>query len=377
MTRLVVHLGGARTATTCVQRGLAANESVLADHGVLLPTAGRFELEHGTLAHHGLALGLSVPDGFVDPTAGWAGLAEEVAATDATVALVSSPLFEPLVRRAATRTALEQRLRAVSDSVTVVYVVRDQLSQLNGSYVTKASRFVEVGTFSASARRALKSGGLNLNRAFAAWVASDVLELVALPFPELVTGDPLPNLLAAAGVDVPPEQLVGHDHDMGPPPGPVAVEAFRLLGQHLRAIDPSFSPWSDAARKLRDVALGRARANGWCEDDFWGWEHQQAEQVAKRMQPPNQHFAEAVWGGDWPLPLPVDRQSTGASLVGVELSQLTGVQRYVSLLARNYVELRAGLPLSPPPDRLRRAAGGGRRDRPAGPGTLPEAKEVP
>ncbi len=348
--RLVVHIGGMRTACSAVQRGLAANLKPLRASGVTVPTAGRASVGGDRVAHDLLAP-LSAGDEAA-ASAAWRELIEEISAAPQDTAVVTSALLAITAAEPATRKTLDAALNGVRDAgidVTVLYVVRDQLTQLNGWYVDRVAALVETHTFAVFSHQAVRSGELNLHRVFHPWYAGPP-RFVALPYPSLVSGDPLTNLLKAADVDVPAERLRPTGLKNPPLLGPLGVEAVRLLGHHLRSIDPAFDPGSSLARQIADLALERAAAAGWAGGGYWGWSPTQARQVAHRLQGPNRTFAKAVWDSDWPLTMPVEREATAVPLLRAPVSELTEIQRFASTLVRNYLEIRSGVrPTEPKP----------------------------
>ncbi|MDX6309992.1 MAG: hypothetical protein QOI06_3038 [Nocardioidaceae bacterium] len=340
--RVVVHIGAAKTATTAIQYALYENSDVLREFGVYLPRAGRFEFGSNKVVHHHLAWEYVDPQRFRPEIGGWDALAQELRQVDAGTVLISSESLERLTYSGDRRRELEERLTQLSDDITIVYVVRDQLSQLNSLYTQNVKSFRTTERFKPAVRKALSSGNLNFDRIFRPWYRSKMLTFVAVPFESLTAADPLLGLLGAAKIDVPADRLTTTRTGANESLGPVGVEAAKLLGGYLRGIDPEFTHKSGAAQKIYRLAAGRARENGWCADKFWGWDPQLAQHVADRFLEANRRFARAVWGRGQSVSMPVDRPQMTASLIDLPPEEIDVVQSYVSSMGRRYLELRTG-----------------------------------
>jgi hypothetical protein len=342
--RVVVHIGAAKTATTAIQHALYQNSDVLHEFGVYLPRAGRFEFGSNAVVHHHLAWQYADPKRFRPDIGGWDALAQELRQVDAETVLISSESLERLTYSDDLRQKLEERLTQLSDDITVVYVVRDQLSQLNSLYAQNVKSFRTTEPFKLAVRRALSSGKLNFDRIFQPWYTSKTLTFVPVPFESITATDPLVGLLGAAKIDVPADRLSLTPTGTNESLGPVGVEAARLLGGYLRGIDPEFTHKSDAAQKLYRVAARRARENGWCVDRFWGWDPELAKHVADRFREPNRRFARAVWGSGQSVSMPVDRPRATVRLIDLPADEINQVQSYVARMGRRYLGLRTGRP---------------------------------
>jgi len=335
-------MGAAKTATTYIQHGLFNNTELLAEHGVYLPKAGRFQFSKKSVVHHNLGWELLGEQRYKAEAGGWEALTEELKSVDAETVIISSESLERMSYSSQRRSLLEDRLKGLSADVTVIYAVRDQLSSLNSLYTQSIKSFRTHQSFSHFVAHQLTSGHFDFNRCFNSWYESDVLKLVAVPFSALVAQDPLVGFLAAAGVDVPADRLVLKSVPSNVSPGPIAVEAAKLLGQYLLAVDPRFKTTSNRGRRLYRLAALRARENGWCEDKYWGWTHEEAERTAFELEDGNRRFAEAMWGPEVSLELPLDRPTAAARLLGLDPKTFKDVQIYVDQLVQRYLELRTG-----------------------------------
>lgn len=342
MTRVVVHVGAAKTATTYIQHSLYDNQEALRDQGVYLPLAGRYNFSKKTVLHHNLAWEYLEPARFDSNAGGWDALVAELQGIEADVVLLSSESLERMTFSMSHRQVLEAQLRRVSDDITVLYVVRDQLSYLNSLYNQHVKSFRLVETFEQYVKRILKTDQLDLDKRFKSWYSSATLDFVAIPFDTLTAGEVLHNFLKAAGIDVPGDRLTKPRSVSNESLGPIGVEASRLLGSYLRVLDPTFDYASPVTLKAYRIAARKARENGWCKESHWGWDQALARTVATREEESNQRFAQSVWGPDGRLALPVDRKTQTVRLMDQTSEDLSLVHRFVGLMSRRYINLKTG-----------------------------------
>jgi hypothetical protein len=342
VTRIVLHIGAAKTATTYIQHGLFMNADLLAEHGVYVPQSGRSDFAKKTVAHHNLGWEFLEEKRFKPQSGGWGALAEELKTVDAETVIISSESLERMTYNPQRRQDLEERIRQLSDDVTVVYVVRDQLSSLNSLYTQSIKSFRTTQNFNPFVVRALASGHFDFHRCFRTWYEHDALTFVAVPFSTLIAQDPLVSFLSIAGVDVPTEQLTLQEVPSNVSPGPIAVEAVKLLGVYLQAVDRKFVSTGNRGRRLYRLAAARARQNGWCEEKYWGWTPELAAKTAADLRPSNEQFAQAVWGSDAALDLPTDKPLAVARLMALDPATFKDVQTYVDQLVQRYLEMKTG-----------------------------------
>jgi hypothetical protein len=339
--RLVLHIGAAKTGTTYIQHALYRNSALLRDLGVYLPLAGRFEFATQSVAHHHLAWEIVEPRRFKSSAGGWDALEEELSSVDAPVALVTAEALERLTYSPERRHALEERLARISDEVTVVYVVREQLSHLNSLYTQNIKSLRGVEEFRVFVRQAVKSGRFDLDRCFRPWYRSDQLDLVAVPFDDLIETDPFVALLHQVGIDVPPDKLELSGSRSNESLSPVAIEAAKLLGISLRAVDPAYNHRSAAGQQLYRAASAAARRRGWDESKYWGWTPEFAGRIAQRFTESNDRFSQSVWGEPWPIQPPVARPVNTVNLGDLPTEQLVEVLDHVRELTLAYAQLKA------------------------------------
>lgn len=342
MTRVVVHIGAAKTATTYIQHSLYDNEVGLREYGVYLPKAGRFRFSEKTVLHHNLAWEYLEPARFDSKAGGWDALLEEVRGVEADVVLLSSEALERMTYSKPQRELLEAQLQRISDDVTILYVVRDQLSYLNSLYNQNIKSFRLVETFNDYATRILQTGQLDLDNRFKSWYSSDTLTFMAVHFDTLTEGNVLQNFLKAAGIDIPRDRLTRPRDVSNESLGPIGVEACRLLGSYLRVLDPAFDYRTYETLKAYRVSARKARENGWCNESYWGWEQAFARTVATRLQGSNERFAQSVWGPDGEVALPAERAMRAVRLMDQTLHELQSVHRFVGVMSRRYISLKTG-----------------------------------
>ncbi len=336
--RLVVHMGATKTASTYLQKCFARNEDVLRARGIYLPYAGR-RMASSNLNHHNLAWQL-LEDRRYKPAGGdWSDMLAEIANIDTDVVLMSSEAFARMASDQKLRPTLTKRLQEVSDDVTLVYVVRDPLARINSMYSQTVKTFAPPNTFDEYAVKSVKSGFYDLETAFRYWYEGDTVKFVALRFDEFVEVGPMQSLLQTVGVDIPMDNLSLPSGAANPSPGPVAVEAMRLVNAHLRVIDPEFSRRSGATTKLSQVAQRKGSKLGWFDEKYWGWDVERAAWAARRLTDSNQRFAQAVWGIDWPLDVPAGKKPTALNLLEVPPKTLKSVASYVDQMTKRYITL--------------------------------------
>ncbi len=201
MTRLVVHIGAQRTGSEWIHRGLFANLDVLAEHGVLVPETGRHELSANAVRHHPLAWSIDPAKRSVDDGQIWDALAQEIDQSSATTTLLSSGLFAPLAADPAFAPLLMDRLRSLSDDVTVVFLVREQLGLLNSLYRIRVKAFEITHDFDTYLDESTDVRVYDL-ASFRPWYDDSAIRFVGVPWDEDTEGDPLAALLAASDISV-------------------------------------------------------------------------------------------------------------------------------------------------------------------------------
>lgn len=342
MARVVVHVGPPKTATTSLQRGLFTNTDLLRQHGVYLPLAARLEFEPNAVCHHHLAWELTGSARFRPDIGGWDALRAELAGIDAETVLLSSEELSRAVLVDGVGDRLHEQLLSLGREVTIVYVVRDQLSQVNSFYAQQVKMLENVDAFGPHVTGVLRRGDVDLERHAGRWYRDPQLDFVAVPFTALEAADPLVTVLRATRIDVPLGEIVTSPEQVNITLGPIAVEAIRLLRVYLQGLNRSLSDDDPAVRKLHRIAARRAKEAGWCDDAYWGWPPPLAARAAEQLAASNERFARAVWSSSWPMPLPVDRSPSKVQLLKLPAGELDQVHEFVIAMAKRYATLRSG-----------------------------------
>lgn len=329
MTRLVVHIGAQRTASPGFHKSLFDNAEALLQRGVLIPQSGRHDMSPHAVRHQLLAWSFG-PDGDhpYDPRV-WQTLADELAASPAHTALVSSELLGAVAADAVTAPQLMERLRMVSDDVTVVFFARDQLDLLNSLYCQQVRALELTCDFEEYVATSADLDHYDL-ASLALWYGAADVDFRSLPWDPNAGAEALPALLTVAGIDVDEDTLVTPELDTEADQlGPVGVEANRLLGGYLRGRFPDFRPGAAATRRLRRKAALAGQGHGFDDDDFWGWSPELAAKAAARYAETNKEFARHTWGGEWGLAAPVEKPRHTVDLVELEPTVVNRVHRYL------------------------------------------------
>lgn len=339
MTRLVVHIGAQQTASPGFHKALFDNAEILLEHGVLVPVAGRHDLVPRTVRHHLLAWSFDPAGDHPYDASVWDTLADEVAASPAATVLLTSELLAAVAADSATARLLRERLCALSDDVTMVFLARDQLGLLNSLYCQQVRALELTSDFDTYLAESPDVDLYDFATSFAPWYRSGDVRFVAMPWDPRSGSDALPALLSLADIEVPQDELLPVELK-DDQPGPVGIEANRLLGSYLRGRFPDFRSGEEAARRLRRKASAATKVFGWNNDEFWGWTPGQAAQAAARYATSNQDFAQQTWGDGWGLEAPVDRERHVAELVELSPTSVNQIHRYLIEMEDAFGRLR-------------------------------------
>lgn len=131
MSKIILHMGTHKTATTYLQQVLAANRPLLGGHNIVYPTVGRFAGHHMLLSEWLPMQAGYIPD---QGTQGvWDYLTETYADSDKTVVL-SSEEFTRAYPKRVDMADLRARLSGF-DQVQIICFLRDQQSFLQSIYL--------------------------------------------------------------------------------------------------------------------------------------------------------------------------------------------------------------------------------------------------
>ncbi len=137
MRMAYVHVGTHKTGTTSIQAMLGANDTLLADRGILIPRTGRPAC--GTGAHHNIAFELAQSPQF-DPALGTlVALLEEISAAGAPTVVLSSEEFESLSFNRGGLQRLFTGLLGIGYDVRVMLYLRPQADYIESLYATIAA----------------------------------------------------------------------------------------------------------------------------------------------------------------------------------------------------------------------------------------------
>lgn len=338
---ILIHAGAPKTATTYIQRGLHSNRELLTSAGVYLPTTGRLELEPNAVCHHHLAWALLSPNRYAGSPQGWPALAEELSSVNERVVILSSEAFSRVASKGIGADLVANAAKAICDSVTIVYFVRNQLSLMNSLYGQRVKSLRVVHDFDVHTETYRDRRLFDYEALLKPWYTNDAVQLTAVPFTGDRTIDPLAALLDVADVDVGDAPLIAEKDDVNLSLGPTGIEAARLLGAFLRGTYDDFDSEEMASKRLYRHSSSRAQSNGWCDESFWGWTPTTAAETVDYFMPSNHRFARDVWGADWDIAMPVDKETATARLLDLPPPTIEKVNRFVFSLAHRFGELRS------------------------------------
>lgn len=159
MSKLILHIGTHKTASTAIQDTLHLNARLLAKKGLIYPDLAKFQTSKQTLrAHHALATewaplpeAMEPPDG---TAAIWRMLSKKYARTDKTV-IVSSEEFSRARPTPVSMKAIREYISEF-DEVEVVIVLRNQINYVQSIFL-EISRSRVVPGFSSFIQSGLKN----------------------------------------------------------------------------------------------------------------------------------------------------------------------------------------------------------------------------
>ncbi len=258
MSKIILHIGTHKTATTTIQNTFAGNRALLARHGLDYPDLGP------NAGHHGLAMKwLSLPQVYAlagGPEAAWArigGLARE-----GRTVFLSSEEFSRGMPLPRLDLAELRRYLAPYAEIQVVCTLRDQLSYLQSIYMEISKRAVPTnwGTFFAGALASDFATGLfldfnALDDHLRGSFARDEITYLDFTTARAAPGGMLGSMLALAGVGLTAEALKPvNGGQANVSPDPLAAWAASQIAQ------PEPAPASLVA--LAEAALAEELAPG-------------------------------------------------------------------------------------------------------------------
>jgi hypothetical protein len=209
MSRIVIHIGTHKTATTHIQDTFFRNRALLKRHGVVFPRIGH------TRGQHGLAsawIRLPFPYGIRDARRAWARLARTQAGSDHTVFVSSEELSR--LRPARVDMAELRSLVAPFDEVRIVCTLRNQASFIQSVYQQVSDDRNPGGwsgyLASALERKLVEGLALDYNalyRHMRSGFAADEIRLLAYDDARRQPGGIVGAMLETIGCDLPPDRL--------------------------------------------------------------------------------------------------------------------------------------------------------------------------
>lgn len=138
MSKVVIHIGTHKTATTTIQDTFHKNSNILESHGVIYPHLGTAWANGRVTGHHGLVFNWEhMPEVYKLPQgskATLAAIAEEYGASDKTVLLSSEEFSRTRTESVAYFSELRSLLKAF-DEIEIVCVLRTQWQFLQSVYM--------------------------------------------------------------------------------------------------------------------------------------------------------------------------------------------------------------------------------------------------
>jgi hypothetical protein len=160
-SRVFLHIGTHKTATSSVQATLFHNRKALARHGVIYPNLKIGPAHHGLISHRNSSPGISAPkDG---AAAMWKTLVKDHARAGQTLLLSSEEFSRPPPTSRIDYEEIRSWLDEF-DEVQILCCLRDQTSFLQSIYL-QVARMHGIGAFGAFLR-----GALQTNRATGLWL---------------------------------------------------------------------------------------------------------------------------------------------------------------------------------------------------------------
>lgn len=343
MTKLVVHIGARKTATTFIQNALWMNQQRLAAANIYLPQAGRLDIDKRSIGHHHLAWAINGDLRFQSKRGGWDDLAAELDHRRPDVAFLTCEVFEVLLidgDHPGGHYGVEfiDRLRSIGDDVVVVLVLRDWLAYMNSLYSQLVKMFAITQPFDAFLKKRIAAGAGNLFDHYRPLIEAPDIDFRLTTYDRLTTGDPLTVLLQTAGLDPPPLPDAPSDR-VNTSLGAVGVEITRMVTGYLSGRHPDFSWQTPAARQLHRISATRIKQLGLNGDPYWGYDRPLAEKAATTVRPQLEALAQNVWGKAWDGELAVERPQCVARFDDFDPSMTSATVDHVRGMADRFSTL--------------------------------------
>lgn len=222
---------------------------------------------------------------------------------DAELVLVSSDLLADALASPEEAARLAERAATEGLEVQIVVVVREQVGYINSLYCQRILNLDTARGLPEFAALAVPAHRFDYVASFGAIADTDGLDLVAIPYPELLAHGAGRAVVEAAGIDRPlPDTLLRTESSFEPLPGPVLLSATRLLHKRLRLIKSFHEQGKGPLRPLAAQLAARAAEAAWDSTEYWGWDPPLRRAVEEEYADSNAAFADFVWGTPWPEP---------------------------------------------------------------------------
>lgn len=296
MTTLVIHAGAEFADAGAVHQDLVSRRAELTAAGIVLPSRDDVPSWHQTA--HGLFTLTRSPLAL--------DLLTRARESASAVAVISSDIFADALTSPDACVRLVETAATQGISVKIVVVVREPIGYINSLYCRRILNLETARSFEAFASLASPAHRFDYVASFGPIVDTDGLELVAVPYPDLLAKGAGRAVLDAAGITgaavdaiaLPPS----HQSRL---PGPVLIAATRLLNRRLRRLQVFEEEGRPRMRTLVEQLASHAKEARWDSTEFWGWEVPVRRAAAEEHAASNEMFADFVWGTSWPEPYSV------------------------------------------------------------------------
>jgi hypothetical protein len=289
MTRLILHAGTEFVDGGTVFADLSRHRKTLRAGGVVVPhrddAAAWREVASGVLRRAPVSMALLA----------------EARETGADTLLLSSDLLADALASPDAASQLATLAAEEELDVKVVVIVREQVGYINQLYCHRVMSMETSRSLTQFAAQVVPAHRFDYVASFGAIADTDGIDLAAVPFTHLVSQGAGRAVVEAAGLDPALAEAVGDAKaDLPPLPGPVLIEATRLLHKRFRWLNAFVEEGKPRLRELTAEFAAAAEAAGWDSTEYFGWTAQQHREVAEEYEESNAVFAEFVWGTPWP-----------------------------------------------------------------------------
>ncbi len=260
MSKIILHMGTHKTATTYLQELFAANRALLGEHGFVYPTVGKFHGHHMLLTEWVSMAPSYTPKGGTQVV--WDFLINSYAHTDQTV-IISSEEFSRAYPERVDMAQLRDRLSAF-DEVEIICFLRDQKSFLQAIYleISKSRSPEPLPEMLRIAKEDFTADGLWLDYNllydhFRTGFGADEIKLI--PFDRAVkhTGGMLGCFLDLIGCDIEQDTFIGKDIAVNKSSDPLSMWAANVIA----APQPAKRKLSDFVCKQMEEFYGTGKSS--------------------------------------------------------------------------------------------------------------------